>query len=153
MSIEVREFERSDLVEVVMAAQSFHEESPHHRRFPFSIAKVEDLVLNALVNPDWLTVVAFDGRKCVGLGLFACMPMFFSEARECVDLTWWVHPKYRGTRAGLNMLKIYKQWAIDLGAGRAQIGVNTGIETERTGRLLSLLGFEQHGTIHVLELV
>ena len=68
------------------------------------------------------------------------------ELVQASDLAFFVHPDYRGGTAALRLVDGYRAWAHSIGA-EPSIGLNTGVQPERTARLLAALGADQTGTI------
>jgi len=144
----VRRAVAADLPDLLPLCRAFHLESPHHRMLSFSDARVEQLVMAAMSNDEWLAIVACNGDGAlIGMGLFYCMEAFFSEEREIGDLTFWVHPAHRGGRAALMMMKELLAWYKAKGASRIQIGVTTGINDEPARAFFERFGFEQKGIL------
>lgn len=145
--MEVRRFFPEDLEAVVAMAQGFHAESPVHSAFPFDQEKVEALVTNASINPDWLAAVAYEGDELAGLLLVCVQEMFFSRTRAVYDLTLFVAPDRRGGKAFIGLVAYLKQWAESVGASVIDLAINTGIAHERASKSFAKLGFSEIGTV------
>lgn len=146
----VRRAIEADLDALLPLCRQFHAESPHHSRLRFSEARVAELILAALANPDWLALVACDDDgTIIGMGLFYFALAFFSDEGEVGDLTFWVAPEHRGGRAAVLMLKDLEGWVKLKRAKRLSIGVTTGINEAQAARFFARFGFERHGILLV----
>lgn len=142
---------RGEIGDLLPLCRAFHAESPHHSKLSFSDERVVQLIEAAIGNPDWLAIVAqHDEAGIVGMGLFYCMPAFFSTELEVGDLTFWVHPDHRGGRAALVMMQMLTAWKEQKGAARLNIGVTTGINHDQALRFFGRFGLRPHGTLMVL---
>lgn len=149
MALRLRRAVEPDLGNILAVCRAFHAESPTHSRLPFDEPTVLKLVSAALDNPDWLASVVIDeDRDCIaGMMLLYAMPVFFSKSTEVGDLTFYVAPDYRGSRAAFLMWKEAKAWAQRKGAARMQIGVTTGINNDSAIGFFQRLGMEVSGTV------
>ena len=99
----------------------------------------------AVGDPAWFPVVAIDEGALAGMALMCANPVFFGDALEVLDLTFFVHPDRRGSMAARAMLEAIDGWARAIGAVRVTIAPNTGIDHDRTTRFFRILGFEKTG--------
>jgi GNAT superfamily N-acetyltransferase len=148
----VRRAVAADIDQLLPLCRAFHAESPHHRLLAFSDARVAELLHNVIGQSlsNWLPLVACsDDGEIVGMALFYAVPAFFSDEIEVGELTFWVDPDYRGSRAAHQMLNDVVKWAVQRSAARLQIGVTTGINHDQVLRFLARFGFESRGTLMV----
>lgn len=116
--------------------------------------KTRSLLERHILDPDWYFsgVVLIDGEMAgalfgnlseyyFGLNLIAC------------DTAWYIKPKFRGTYAGVGLLKAFETWSSDHGAHEVCIGISTGIEYERTGGLLQRRGYDHVGGMYKLKVL
>lgn len=136
-----------DLEQLLPLCRQFHAESPVHSKRVFEDARVEQLILDALVNDTWLAVVAVDEDEIVGMGLFYAFPTFFGPDIEVGDLTFYVTPDRRGSHAAVGILEEVCKWAELKGAAHLQIGLNTGIREAAALRFFTRFGFERTGIV------
>ncbi len=127
-----RRFVPADLNAVLAMAREFHAESPVHRPHPFDDEVVTHLLEAASQSPDWLALVAYCDDGPVGFALVTAQQMFFSRDRELLDLALYVTPSHRKTRAFLKLVLAIEHWGKSAGVVKATIGINTGIEHDRT---------------------
>lgn len=131
----------SNLPALLALGERMHAESEHYARIPFSYERTRD-VLHALTNQGRL-LVAQDHIDVLGmLGLVADRAVF-SDAIMAADVVFYVAPEHRGTGAGRALLRRGEEWAREHGAVSFQIGLSTGVDTERTARFLERLGYSR----------
>ncbi len=141
-----------DLPEILPLARAFHAESPYHREFAFDDDKVEQLITAASTDPAWCALVVADDDGIFGLALFFAAEMFFSRALEAADLTFYVAPAKRGTRAAFRLMQQVREWAEMRGCAKLSVAPNTGINHDATARFLEKLGFQQRAFVFTLAL-
>lgn len=148
----IRPAEIKDLDALTGLGARMHAES-RFSRLPFDAGKVRGLLERLIGNEAAFLWVCERGGRIVG-GLAAMsVERWFSPARACCDLGLFVDPAERGGMAAALLVKRYVAWALDLGIDPADIemGVNTGVRTEETGRLLVALGARPRGHLYTWE--
>ena len=111
----------------------------------FDLFKCEQWFSKVLA--DGLVVVAEDKDKFIGmLGAGIGEPDFSSD-KIAYDYLVYVIPSYRGTRVAERLVKVYILWAREMGikVGNINIGINVGVNTDRTERFYRKLGFVRSG--------
>ena len=143
----IRPANADDIPRLVDLGAVMHCESPRFRDFAYQPARVASMLEWLMGSPQGLVLVADQQFEGVIGGLMAmAMPHYACELVQASDLAFFVHPDYRGGTAALRLVDGYRAWAHSIGA-EPSIGVNTGVQPERTARLLAALGAEQTGTI------
>lgn len=146
MTTTIRPATADDIPVLIALGAVMHAESPRFSRFEFLPDRLSDNIRMVLGYEYGFAMVAESGGEVVGGLLAVAMPHFACDVLQACDLAYFVRPDRRGGIAAVRLAEAYRQWAADLGA-EASIGVNTGVQPERTGRLLAALGAEQTGTI------
>lgn len=131
----------ADLEDIVKLGRQMKTES--RTGFPaVDPVAIRSHLLLAVENPDrvFVALARADGAA-VGivsgvLGAYA----FSRELRACCDVLYVVNG-YRGRHAGVRLLRRFDTWAGRNGARSIYLGLSTGIETDRTARLLARLGY------------
>jgi GNAT superfamily N-acetyltransferase len=137
-----------DVADLVALSAAFHAESPVHSRLGFVPEKMGALIMDAIVNPDWLLLVACDDAGAiVGTILLYCLPAFFSYDLEVGDIGFYVLPEHRGGRAALLLMKEAMDWSEMKGAARVQLGVTTGINDDQAARFFGRFGLQRSGLL------
>jgi len=97
-------------------------------------------------NPRGFGVVAYtDDDIPVGILCGGISNYVFSKGSVANDYAWYVLPEYRGSRAAIKMLKMFRSWAKDNGATELYMGITTNVSKDRTGQLLERVGFDHVG--------
>lgn len=93
-------------------------------------------------------------RDGVIIGGFAgvIVEYFFSTERMACDLAIFVEPTKRGGFTAAALISAFKIWARRQGAKRIELGVSTGVHTEKTGALFERLGLKRQGALYTGEL-
>lgn len=116
----------------------------------------EDMVRRALERKlkkpgQCLLQAELRGRVIGGLiGVIA--PHHHSPALGASLEGYYVLPEHRGSLAAVKLLHGFRRWARKQGAVRMYAGVTSGIDIERTNRLLRRLGFTLKGGNYMCEL-
>lgn len=76
----------------------------------------------------------------------------FSPERVASVINYAVLPGHRLSGAGLRLLQAFRRWAQNRGAVEISLGINSGVQVERTDRFLRRLGFEHLGGHYCLRL-
>ncbi len=132
-----------DILQLGIAMQ----QEADYKVVPFDIESAAQSTLSYIINNEnGFGVVAYtDDGKPAGLIAGSVTPYFFSKGRVASDFVWYVLPEYRGSRAAVKMLKMFKTWAAEQGAAELYMGISTGLFAERTGKLLERSGFDHVG--------
>lgn len=131
-----------DILELGMA---MHAEGDY-QTVPFDIEKTAHSIIEQVIkSPDGFGVLVYDGDNAVGMLAGGISQPFFSYTTYAYDYVWYMLPKYRGARASIRMLNMFKEWALEKGCDHLWMGVSTNINVEKTGRLFEKLGFRHIG--------
>ena len=111
---------------------------------------IADFVEAAAHSPDAFIEYAIDteaeGSPTVGIIAGYAAPYFFNRDNFAYTELWFVHPAYRKGRIAINLLKAFEQWAIqEKGAQEIVLGINTGVNIDRTQRLLEHFNYRYVG--------
>lgn len=90
-------------------------------------------------------LVAEEDGELVGFMAAFCGPPIFSTEPAAHHSIFYVTPERRGSFAAKKLISAYEQWAEDQGAVAAEICVDTGLFTERTGKFYERLGYQFMG--------
>ena len=142
----IRNASKDDIGRLVELGRMMHMESPRFRGFKYLSGQVTSMCEYLIDNECGLVLVAQHADGIIGGLMAMAMPHYACELVQASDLAFFVHPDYRGGTAALRLVDGYRAWAHSIGA-EPSIGVNTGVQPERTARLLAALGAEQTGTI------
>ena len=143
-----------DLPEILTLGQQMHGESVY-KHFDFSIPKCAMLFHTCATNPDtrFVHVAVNSANELIGIFMGYIAEHYFGTDLIASDYLWYVTPEHRGSRAGLTLLQDFQKWAADHRAAEVYVGISSGLFAERTGALLTKLGFDLVGGNYKLRVV
>jgi GNAT superfamily N-acetyltransferase len=115
------------------------------RNVDFDWGKMEDWVSDRVNDDGSLVLGCWSGDFLVGaiVGLTFLPP--YSNRLVAGDYIWYVRPEHRGGMAGVRLMKMFEDWARDVGAVQILTGATSGINSKRSAALLERLGFVPTG--------
>lgn len=145
----IRPFTLKDMNDCIDCGHRFHKESVYSD-IPMNNYDLFKLGEKAESRDDHLFIVYEKDRNIVGMFMAHVVPYYFNhEAYVAQDILWYVDQKDRGTpKVAATTLKYYAAWAKTWSCKEAVIATSSGIQIERTNKLLTHLGFEQVGTVN-----
>jgi len=143
---DIRPATEADIPRMLSLGAIMHAESPRFCGFQFLPDRLADSIRRVMAMPAGFARVASVDGDVVGGLLGVAVPHYACDLVQACDIAYFVRPDARGGSAAARLVDAYRQWAIEIGA-EANIGLNTGVQPERTARLLEVLGAEQSGTI------
>lgn len=146
--MKVRLAKQSELNDVLDLCKKLVKESPIFSKQPFS-EHTASAFINHQINHDAVLVVLDEYENVIGGAICAICVDWRTGQRMAIEQGIYVLPEYRNTKAGILLVKGFKEWSVNNDAERIQIGTMSGIESERIVKLYEHLGFEQCG--YVLE--
>jgi GNAT superfamily N-acetyltransferase len=146
----IRKATVDDLPCFMRLAAEMHRES-RFRDWSFDEGKVGTLFLKMVQDPDSFVWVACEDDVVIGGLVGMVYEQWFSTERVAQDLGLFLHPAHRGGLNALRLVKAFKAWATEQGARDCELGVNTGVEPQRTGAFLQCLGFREVAQLYSME--
>lgn len=143
---DVRRGTVADIPRMVELGQRMHAESPRFRPYRFDPVRLEGSLRGLLDMPMGLVLVAEHDGEIVGGMLAIAADHYACEMRQAADLAVFVDPDRRGGAAAVRLIKAFREWAKEIGA-EPSICPSTGVEQDRTGRLLQALGAQEAATV------
>lgn len=145
--IEVRRIREEDLEDIYLLGLDMRNEGLF-RTVDYDQKRVYKFLRQYVDVPDInYGVVARADGKLVGFFTGYVSLFFFGRDTIATEVLWYVAPKYRGSRLGIDLLKGFEDWAKDRGAVEICIGISTGIDADKTGQLLERRGYHCAGGI------
>lgn len=146
---EVHDEDFNDIVDIVSMGTRMHKESIY-QNISWNSTKVLDLAARVASSPMGLLLIAYDDSDGTPVGFFGAMinEHWASDDLVAHDFALYVVPENRGSRLGLNMIKMYNQWANANGAKIAMLGASTGIDGDRVSKLFEHVGFNNIGGLY-----
>jgi GNAT superfamily N-acetyltransferase len=107
-------------------------------------------VIKALIaDPKALTIgVETEDGVLIGAMLGEVQRDIWVNVNVAVEYGVYVTQAYRGTKAGVLMVRHFEKWAAEHGADLIRQGVYAGIDNEKAGAFFSRLGYENAGAIY-----
>lgn len=137
-----------DLPALMRLAIEMHRES-RFRDWSFDEGKVGTLFLRLIQDADSFVWVAADSAgRAFGAMVGCVFEHWFSTERCAQDFGLFVMPDRRGGLAAFRLVRRYIAWAAERGAREVDLGVNTGVTPEATGRLLECAGLRRVATLY-----
>jgi len=141
----IRSATYDDMGALLLLAEQMHAESDY-RRYPFAIDKMARL-FGALIDGQGCVLVAEHAGQLVGVMAGFCEESWFTPAKVAGEYGVYVTPDSRGAAHAAALVRAFCDWAEGQGADLIQVGVTTGVTTERTAALYERLGFRRTGIV------
>lgn len=147
----IERFSDGAVEDAVALGALMHSES-EFRRIPYSPMRAAEIARRCVVDDDWFGVFERTSSGRVGMFIGSLQRFYFSEERGAFDLLWYVRPEARGGTAGVRLLDAFVGWSKDKGVREVRLGVSTGVDVEKTDRVLRRLGFSHVGGSYCLRM-
>ena len=145
-----------DIPDILEMCRALVDETNEHNTFvniPLHEGKTTNMLRRYIQSPDlYFTGIAEIEGEIVGALFGYIGEYYFCHNKLATDIAWYVKPEFRGTFAGVILLKQFERWASAHGASEVCIAIATGIYAERTGNLLEKRGFNHVGGTYKLRL-
>lgn len=145
----IRAATHADMGSMLLLAELMHAESSY-RAHPFAIDKMASL-FSGLINGAGCLFVSTTEGQVRGVMAGYCEESWFTPAKVAGEYGLYVAPEHRGGRHAVGLVNAFRTWATEQGADLIQMGITTGITTERTAELYERLGFRRCGVIFEYE--
>lgn len=127
-------------------------------RFPYDREVVEKNLRSLIITGQQhrrshcLLLVEDAEGKVVG-GLIGCIESHLFSHRPVANLiAYGVHPRHRMSGAAVRLLKAFVEWAKRRGVDEVNVGVNSGVDIDRTERFMKKMGFAKTGGNYAMRL-
>lgn len=140
----IRKAKETDMEEIIKLGKDMYDESKLHGMI-FDADKCRAFYLVLLATG--LAIVAELEGKIIGMFGAELQKHIFSNDYMTMDVLNYVVPSYRGSNAAKRMLSVYVAWAEGHNVKPCNIwlGINAGINVDRTERFYNKLGFNRSG--------
>lgn len=138
-----------DLPAILELGGRMHRES-RFRALSFDLQKVGDIFGQLIGGAGIVLVAEVEGRIVGGIAA-AVVEYWFSRAKVAQDFALFIEPEHRGGMLAARLLHKYEDWAREQGAHAVEMGVNTGVHVDQTGKMLERLGYPQVAVLHAKE--
>jgi len=122
----VRLATEDDLFDVMVLAKEFCKEAPE--AYVWDREKMETVIRQAIEEPNFVLLVSEPSPGEVsGVLLGVCSEMYMSRVKVATELAWFVSKESRGARTSLGLLKMFEEWASEVGADYVVMGDIKGV--------------------------
>lgn len=142
--MQVRLAVQSELNTILDLCKNLIHESPVFSKQRFN-ERTTTAFINHQINHDSVLVVLDEYENIIGAAICATCIDWRTGDRLAIEQGIYVLPEYRNTKAGISLVRGFKEWAVGHEVDRIQIGTMSGIESERVVKLYEHLGFELVG--------
>lgn len=150
--ITLRDANDSDIDDIVVMGREMHQESVYSF-LPFSETKCRQRAMDYIQDDNACAFITHSNSKeCAGMHFGSLTSYFFGDALLASGLVTYVHPRYRGGRAAILLIREFIEWGKLKNAEEVYIGVSAGVNTELSHKLFKHLGFRHVGGNYKLTL-
>lgn len=134
----------TDVDDVIEIGKLYYSEADM-KTMNYDLPKSRALVIDLLKNG--LGIIAEEDNQIVGMIGAQIFNNFFSDSLMSQDILVYVVPEHRGLGIAKTLISIYIDWALNNGVRRENIfiGIDSGINTEKTEEVYKSLGFIRSG--------
>jgi GNAT superfamily N-acetyltransferase len=137
----------SDLPALITLGRKMHAESPRFSKFAFDAETWAATLERLIDSDDGFVMVAVFENHIIGMMVGLCSQWWFSRDRTATDLALFVVPEHRGGMSAVRLLSAFRGWCAARGVDHPQVGITTGIDTERSAGAYRRLGWTECGLI------
>lgn len=141
----IREGTIEDLKELLELGLLYWKEG-NMQAAPYDRGVYAGQLLSCLTSDSQLLLVTEQGGRVVGFCLAELIHPIFSAASIVDVRLLYLLPSNRGGYSGPGMIKAVTRWAKANEAVYVQLGITSGINTKKTERLYTKLGYEHVGS-------
>lgn len=147
MGLNIRKATASDADAILTLVALMVTESPTYRRHSFAFEKATNLI-KYLTDVQCLIVAEKNG-EVIGFCSGIVSEQLLSYDKYATDTGIYILPEHRGGTAFVRLVRAFEAWAKEQGATEVQLGVSTGINTDRTVCIYERLNYKMssHGLI------
>lgn len=145
MAQHIRPATLSDLPALMDLAHLMHAES-RFAEFPLSESRTAETFARLMASDDGaVLVMEGEGGQIMGGVMGAVTDHWSLSIRVAGELAVFLTPEARRGTAAVRIVRAFEQWAAERGASTVDMGITTGVHTERTGQLYERMGFSFKG--------
>jgi GNAT superfamily N-acetyltransferase len=131
-----------EIDETIALGSVMHKES-RYKRFDYAWNKLRQLGVSIITEPHLCCYIAEKDNKIVGVMILVCAEHYSATVKIVSDVLFYVHPDYRGSSAAVRLLKEAEKWGKIQGAAEINVGLSSGIDTEKTICFFKKIGYTQ----------
>jgi GNAT superfamily N-acetyltransferase len=148
MESTIREYELTDLEEMVKLGELMHKEGAYSF-LPYSKSKIRELGKKFKVWDYGNAWVAIADGKVIGMYVVFITEYFFCYEKICQDFLLYVHPDYRkkNSTIAIRLIRKAEEWARERGAKEFCPASSMAISSGRLEKLYNFMKFKTVGHI------
>tara|TARA_R110002110_G_scaffold142015_6_gene330114 strand:- start:320 stop:787 length:468 start_codon:yes stop_codon:yes gene_type:complete len=150
----IKELQAGDEVPLIKLGFSMWGESEQFKRHPLNTHKLEQLAALIHTNDSMACFIAHNEEGYQGIWAGSVHPLWYSDDLVASDIVFYVKKKSRGSSAAVKLLLAAEKWAKNHNAKIFNIGLSSGIDTEKTICFFRKLNYCNQGTLmskHIFE--
>lgn len=136
----IRQAKPEDWWCIEKVAPEIHGETRFKDTF-LDLTKIKSFFDMQETTDDLICLLAFDEDELIGLGAFLISEQFWNKTLVSNDLMLWVTKERRGSSTAYRLVKEYEIWAKGRGVNEITLGINTGIDVDKTSSFFNRLGY------------
>ena len=148
----LREASEDDVGHLIQLGREMHQESAFNFLL-FDEKMVKNTAFDYIRKNNACVFLVFNDTKCIGMHVGSLTSYFFCDALLAAGLVTYVHPKYRGGRAALLLMRAFIDWSKNRDVAEVYIGVSVDINAKQSHKLFQHFGFHYVGGNYKLRLV
>lgn len=148
MTINIRNMEEDDILDVMLLAREFSKEAPASHKWDKN--KTLSFLQTTINSPHMEVFVCEKDGEIVG-GLVAVISeMYMSYTKQATELAWFVSKDVRGSSVAIRLVKHFEEWAKQNKADYITMSDITGIGN--LSEMYSRMGYTSAETSYIKEL-
>ena len=143
-SMIIRKATQEDIEKAIILGRVYYLEASE-KAMHFDENKGRELIKKLLEGG--LGIVAEEDGQIIGMMGAEIFSYWFSDSLMAHDVMIYIAPDQRGRGIGSSLIRVYIEWALSQGVERENIfiGIDSGIDTEKTEKKYNSLGFVRSG--------
>jgi len=147
VALVIKELQAGDELPLIKLGFSMWEESELFKRHPLKTNKLEQLATIIHTNDSMACYIAYNKEGYHGIWIGSIHSLWYSDDLVVSDVVFYVKKECRGSSAALKLLRSAEKWAKSKNALIFNLGLSSGIDTEKTVCFFEKLGYFNQGTL------
>lgn len=143
----IRHATPTDIPALLTLAKTMHAES-RFTILDFDMQKMRSLFEHLEAHENGALLMAESAGTAIGFVAAGIAQDYFGNSVMAFEYGVYVAPAHRGSMAGVRLIKTFLAWARERGVDYINMGVTTGVTTDRTGALYERLGAKKVGDLY-----
>lgn len=148
MTINIRNMNEDDILDVMLLAREFSKEAPASHKWDKN--KTLSFLQSTINLPNIEVFVCEKDNEIVGGLVGVISEMYMSYTKQATELAWFVSKEARGSSVAIRLVKHFEEWAKENGADYVTMSDITGINT--LSEMYTRMGYTVSETAYMKEL-